>query len=332
MSTYYVRNPETALMVRADEVLAIQPDGNVVSLQRSGGQVHRLLVCLRNISTIEELAGALGMAEDALSSVLQRLESCKIVVSGDWETVLSVVPLGPVPKRKPICKNVVVGISGTFQVIGSNIIGMVAGLKGTFAEEVHVILTQNATKFVKPEIFSHYGLPVWLTNFETRGQINVPHMALAGLADLVFVMATASTIQKLANGACSDLLSLVVAATEAPVVVAPTMNPLMESHAPVRRNLDRLRADGFYIVEPGLATELSKTHGTQLTFAGMGIPRRGLVALLAAALAAGARTNRVGSDLSHQRLVPPAPAAGPESERKTLRMQTDSRNWGADAG
>lgn len=318
MSTYYVRNPETALLVRADEVLAIQPDGNVVTLQKSGGHLHRLLVFLRNISTIEELAGALGMTEDVLSSVLRRLESCRIVVSGEWEKVLSVVPLGPVPKRKPICKCVVVGISGTFQVIGSNMIGMVAGLKGTFAEEVHVILTENATKFVKPEVFSHYGLSVWLTNFETRGQINVPHMALAAQADLVFVMATASTIQKLANGACSDLLSLVVAATEAPVVVAPTMNPLMESHAPVRRNLDRLRADGFYIVEPGLATELSKSYVTQLTFAGLGIPRRGLVALLAAALAAGARTNRVGTELSRQYVAPPVPPAAPESAHKDL--------------
>ena len=79
----------------------------------------------------------------------------------------------------------------------------------------------------------------------------VPHIALAKNADLVAVMpATAGSISRLATGACSDLLSLVAIATTAPVVVAPTMNTAMWDNPAVRRNVDQLRADGVYVVEP----------------------------------------------------------------------------------
>src|SRR5207249_11528339 len=99
----------------------------------------------------------------------------------------------------------------------------------------------------------YYGLPVWVDRFEARDGVNVPHMWLASRADVILIAATAHTIHRLATGACSDLLSLVVAATRAPIVIAPSMNPLMASQPAVARNSGQLRRVGYYVAEPGLA-------------------------------------------------------------------------------
>lgn len=87
----------------------------------------------------------------------------------------------------------------------------------------------------------------------------VPHAELADNADAVLVApCSASTLHKLASGACSDLVSLVVAATKAPVIVAPSTNANMWAHPPVQRNVAQLRADGVWIVEPWRGTRVSK--------------------------------------------------------------------------
>jgi phosphopantothenoylcysteine decarboxylase/phosphopantothenate--cysteine ligase len=49
----------------------------------------------------------------------------------------------------------------------------------------------------------------------------------------------------------------VVAATDAPVVVAPAMNPAMWRQPAIRRNVDQLRADGVYVIEPSFGYEVA---------------------------------------------------------------------------
>ena len=58
-------------------------------------------------------------------------------------------------------------------------------------------------------------------------------------------------IGKIADGIGDDLLTTVLLATRAPVVIAPAMNVNMWENPIVQANLNRLRAGGFRIVEPG---------------------------------------------------------------------------------
>jgi phosphopantothenoylcysteine decarboxylase/phosphopantothenate--cysteine ligase len=70
--------------------------------------------------------------------------------------------------------------------------------------------------------------------------------------DLLLVApATANTLGKFANGIADDFLSALYLATRAPVIMAPAMNTQMWTHPAVRENLDRLRARGVSILEPG---------------------------------------------------------------------------------
>jgi phosphopantothenoylcysteine decarboxylase/phosphopantothenate--cysteine ligase len=74
---------------------------------------------------------------------------------------------------------------------------------------------------------------------------------LARWADAVCVApATAATMSRLAHGLAEDLLSAVVLATRAPVVVAPAMHSEMWSHPATQRNLAALVGDGVIIVGP----------------------------------------------------------------------------------
>jgi phosphopantothenoylcysteine decarboxylase / phosphopantothenate---cysteine ligase len=67
----------------------------------------------------------------------------------------------------------------------------------------------------------------------------------------VIAPATANIIGKIAAGLGDDLLTTVLLATRAPVVLAPSMNVNMYENPTVQANLDRLRTRGVHIVEPG---------------------------------------------------------------------------------
>ena len=77
------------------------------------------------------------------------------------------------------------------------------------------------------------------------------HISLAEAADLVVVApATANIIAKMAQGIADDLLSSILLATRAPVLVAPAMNEGMYVNAATQANLATLRTRGVVFVDP----------------------------------------------------------------------------------
>ena len=122
-----------------------------------------------------------------------------------------------------------------------------------FQANLDVILTESALKFVTRELFEAYGIRTWVGASERSDAIHVPHVQLGRSTDCILVMpATARTLQKIASAECSDLLSLTIAASQAPVVLVPAMNETMWNHPGVQRNVQQIREDGMYIVEPTL--------------------------------------------------------------------------------
>jgi phosphopantothenoylcysteine decarboxylase/phosphopantothenate--cysteine ligase len=119
--------------------------------------------------------------------------------------------------------------------------------------DVHVVMTQHATRFVAPMTFEALSRhAVFVDQFELGGQGEIRHVSLADAADLLLVApATANLIGKLAQGIADDALSTLYLATRAPVVLAPAMNVNMFTHPAVEQNLRTLRSRGHVVVEPG---------------------------------------------------------------------------------
>lgn len=78
------------------------------------------------------------------------------------------------------------------------------------------------------------------------------HVDLGLWADAMLIApATASTIGKMANGIADNMLITTYLSAKAPVFIAPAMDLDMYSHPSTKENLDKLRAYGNYIIEPG---------------------------------------------------------------------------------
>ncbi len=63
--------------------------------------------------------------------------------------------------------------------------------------------------------------------------------------------ATANFIAKAAAGIADDLLTTVILARQAPILIAPSMNVHMFENEVVQRNLNNLEELGFKIITPG---------------------------------------------------------------------------------
>src|SRR5207253_859279 len=87
--------------------------------------------------------------------------------------------------------------------------------------------------------------------FSLTQESEIGHIRLADQADaIVIAPATANVLGKLANGIADDLLTTVLLAARAPLVLAPAMNVHMWEHAAVQENLARLLGRGARIIGP----------------------------------------------------------------------------------
>ena len=118
--------------------------------------------------------------------------------------------------------------------------------------KVQVIMTRGAMEFVTPLTFQTLsGNPVATETFSLTQESEIGHINLADSADLfVIAPATANVIGKLASGIADDLLTTVLMATQAPVLLAPAMNIHMYENVIVQENLRKLRRVGYHIMDP----------------------------------------------------------------------------------
>ncbi len=117
---------------------------------------------------------------------------------------------------------------------------------------VHVIMTENAAKFVCPLTFQTLSAnPVAVDTFDAPERWNVEHVALAKLAEIfVIAPATANILAKMANGIADDMLSTTVLATKAPVLAAPAMNTGMWTAPATQENIRVLQERGVRMIGP----------------------------------------------------------------------------------
>src|ERR1051325_1990150 len=117
---------------------------------------------------------------------------------------------------------------------------------------VQVIMTRGAMEFVTPLTFQTLsGRPVATETFNLTQESQIGHINVADSADaFVIAPATANIIGKIAAGIADDLLTTVLLATRAPVLVVPAMNIHMYEHPIVQKNLDRLKNIGYRVMEP----------------------------------------------------------------------------------
>ena len=158
-------------------------------------------------------------------------------------------------------KCVLLGVTGG--IAAYKMANVASGLRKAGAT-VHVIMTENATKFITPLTFET------LTNnrcvvdtFARDFQYDVKHISLAKAADLILIApATANVIAKLANGLADDMLTTTVLAAKCKKLVAPAMNTAMLENPITQDNIARLRQYGFGIIEPAVGMLACKDVGS----------------------------------------------------------------------
>lgn len=158
-------------------------------------------------------------------------------------------------------KCVLLGVTGG--IAAYKMANVASGLRKAGAT-VHVIMTENATKFITPLTFET------LTNnrcvvdtFARDFQYDVKHISLAKAADLILIApATANVIAKLANGLADDMLTTTVLAAKCKKLVAPAMNTAMLENPITQDNIARLKQYGFGIIEPAVGMLACKDVGS----------------------------------------------------------------------
>ena len=272
MKFFLMRNPAIAMTARADSCYFLRPGESPVAMAGVDVQaISRAMQISAAPVTQEEVDDILGAERRAF------LVDRKVLLHAPKPVLEKILPAAREIPR-PV-KHLVLGITGA--IASLQVVPLVLELLSHVAEKVDVILTDAALNLVKPEAIEYLGARAWTDTFSLKGDMNVPHVQLAQAADLVVVLpASAHTLHKIAQGACSDLLSLTVAATSAPVVLFPSMNCAMWDNPGVGRNIRQLREDGFYVVEPGAGREVAQGTGQMLMHGAVGLGQVGLVQFL----------------------------------------------------
>ena len=115
---------------------------------------------------------------------------------------------------------------------------------------ITVVPTPSSLNFVGAATWEALsGRPVTTQVWERVDEVR--HISLAASADaLIIAPATADLIARIASGRADDLLTNLVLAADAPILVVPAMHPQMWLDPATVANVDVLRSRGFIVMDP----------------------------------------------------------------------------------
>ena len=144
-------------------------------------------------------------------------------------------------------KCIVVGV--TAGIAAYKICQLVSSLKKQ-GNEVHVIMTKEAEKFVNPLTFQTLSSQKVITDMFTVDYTpDVHHISLAKKADLFVVApATANIIAKIAHGIADDMLTTTFLASTCPKMIVPAMNTNMLNNPITQDNIATCQKYGMHIM------------------------------------------------------------------------------------
>ena len=122
--------------------------------------------------------------------------------------------------------------------------------------DVHVVMTKNGAAFITPLTLQTLSRNrVYVDVLQEDNPSEVVHVNVPQRADLLIVApATANIIGKIAYGIADDMLtSMILAAHDIPMLIAPAMNTRMYENAATVHNMEILKARGWTVIEPRIA-------------------------------------------------------------------------------
>ena len=155
--------------------------------------------------------------------------------------------VAPAPQRPYAGARVLLGVSGGIASYKSAWLARLLTLAGA---EVDVVMTPAAREFVGVVTFEALtGRPVHSEIFGAGNALD--HVKLARAANAIVVApATADFCARAASGQANDLLTAVLLAATAPVMLVPAMNDHMWAHPQTKYNIAHLRSIGYHVVPP----------------------------------------------------------------------------------
>lgn len=154
------------------------------------------------------------------------------------------------PPRPLDGKRLILGVSGSIAAYKSA--ELIRRLRESGAE-IQVVMTRDAQRFIPALTLGTVSESEVLIDIfpENASGSWTKHVQLGLWADLFLLApASATTLSKLAHGACDNMLTAVALSRRCPMLVCPAMDHDMFHHPATQRNLDILQQDGVLIMEP----------------------------------------------------------------------------------
>jgi len=260
-NSYYLRNPDVIAIGTIGYWLFIDAFGAVFEHETSEVRkwstlLQELMVPLPGEKVRERLLGFAGADSEFLALALEHglviKDSDPVALSEHRDSVLTNNQGYYFRRAEPQCEHLVVALTGS--IVSGLMAPIILSLAYSgYQRQLDVVLTETTLRFATRDLFESYGIRTWVDPFERRDGIHVSHVSLGNAADCLLVMpASANALHRLADASCTDLLSMTVTATTAPIVIAPVMNGVMWNHTALQRHVQRLREDGMYVIEPTL--------------------------------------------------------------------------------
>ena len=146
-------------------------------------------------------------------------------------------------------KKIIIGVTGSIAAYkAATLVSLLIKRKAN----VHVIMTQNATKFISPLTFETLsGNKVHTDTFDLSPDHKVHHITLVKDSDLFLIApATANVIAKVVHGIADDMLTSTFIACHGLKMISPAMNTFMYENLINQDNILLCKKYGIKVIEP----------------------------------------------------------------------------------